>query len=222
MTDPRSSRWQAYQQAASNEFVKGNLAEVERLYLAALHEVEELGATDPLAVESYEILIHFYTDEGANFVKLEQMCRRWLALQEAVLGTSHLALVHTLEELARAIEFRDSHTEAEGLYRRILAIREQTFGPEHPDIVISLSQLAQFYSNRYHHEEAELLWQRALAICERGARVEASDENLLLKEKLRFLASSIGASLAFLYHQQGRPDEEREIRLQMGIEADGS
>jgi hypothetical protein len=69
-----------------------------------------------------------------------------------------------MHELARWLNNRAEHDEAEPLYRRALAIDEKSFGPKHPEVATDLNNLARLLRATNRLAEAEPLSRRVLRI----------------------------------------------------------
>jgi tetratricopeptide (TPR) repeat protein len=93
-------------------------------------------------------------------------CRTLLNhLRDQVLETKATRIMH---DLARWLENRAEHGEAEPLYRRALAITQKSFGSEHPNVTTGLNNLAGLLRDTNRLAEAEPLIRRALAIDEKS------------------------------------------------------
>ena len=82
------------------------------------------------------------------------------------MGSEHLTLAITLNNLALLYQAQGQYAQAEPLYQRALALWEKALGPEHPLLVISLHSLVLLYQSQGHEAQAEPLYRRALAILE--------------------------------------------------------
>lgn len=133
--------------------------------------------------------------EVGQYEKAQSLAKRALAIKEKVLGSEHLEVAKSLNNLAILYWFRGNYAEAEPLHKRALAIREKVLGPEHPEVAKSLNNLATLYSERGNYAEAEPLYRRALAIREKALGPEHPD-----------LAKSVN-NLANLYADRGEYTE---------------
>jgi tetratricopeptide (TPR) repeat protein len=219
MDSAAASNWEAYHSQARDAFLRGDLTEAERLYHAALREVEGLGADDPRVVASFEDLLQLYGDQGFDLTKLDEMGRQWLSLQEASLGLLHPSLVPTLQILGRTAERLGHSAEAERVYQRALSIQERAFGPDQLDLIISLYHLAHFYQNERYFARAEPLWRRALALCERAA-IQSAVPQGRRQWAGTFYLPDVLTNLAEVYQAQGMYAEEEALRRRLLTDAE--
>jgi hypothetical protein len=111
--------------------VHGLVQTVERV--RAEQEQEKTSSLDG-ALASIEAALPSPKWDQKGWQRWEQLaphCRNLLnRLQDHVLEPKATRIMH---ELARWLQNRADHGEAEPLYRRVLAIDEKSFGPQHPN-----------------------------------------------------------------------------------------
>ena len=94
--------------------------------------------------------------------------KKALAIAEHSVGSKHLDVASSLDNLASLYLAEGKYSQAEQLYKRSLAIREKILGPDHPDVGTSLNNLGGIYSKQGQHTKAEPLYKRALTISEKA------------------------------------------------------
>lgn len=166
-----------------------------------LRYLEQVQACDTL-IQRYHVasieaadLFHrtgLYLREHASYSLAEIVFLRALSIQESLLGTDHLDIATTLNNLAILYLYWAKYAQAEPLYLRALAIQEHLLGTEHPDVASSLNELAVFYRHVGKYSQVEPLYQRALAIQKRHLGTDHLDTAATLN------------NLAALYRYQGK------------------
>jgi len=161
---------------------------VAHLLIAQVDE-PTLGEATRLRAQAFE-----YYQQGlyADAARLE---RRALQIREQILGDTHPAVAHSLNNLAWTHQIQGDYATAEPLHRRALQIRETVLGATHPDVAYSLNSLGLLYYDQSRYTEAEPLLLRAVQIRES-----------LLGDRRSELVTSIN-HLAVLYQAQGRHNE---------------
>ncbi len=134
----------------------------------------------------------YYLRTRARYEEAGPLLKRALAINERLLGPTHINTATSLNNLAGLYWYQGRLDEAEPLYQRALKIRKRALGPEHPDTASSLNNLAELYQDQGRLDEAESLLQNALAITEQKLGLKHPDT-----------AQSLN-NLASLYHDQGR------------------
>jgi tetratricopeptide (TPR) repeat protein len=98
------------------------------------------------------------------------LAERSLAIREKVLGTNHVDVAESLNNLAAIYDDKGDYSKAEPLYKSALEIREKALGSEHADVALYLNNLGLLYLTKGDYAKAEPLLQRALGIRERAPR----------------------------------------------------
>jgi eukaryotic-like serine/threonine-protein kinase len=107
---------------------------------------------------------------GTVYLNLGLYDRAIALLQDAVqtkkafLGSEHLEVAKSLNNLANVIRRTGDYARAEGLHREALAIRRRQLGNEHPDIAQSLNNLANVLYQKGDYKGAETLHRETLAV----------------------------------------------------------
>jgi tetratricopeptide (TPR) repeat protein len=107
-----------------------------------------------------------YLNERAQYVEAETLMEHAVAINERILGPSHLDLATNYNNLALLYHDQGKYELSEALLQRALAIREKVLESNHPKIAMSLNNLATHYYNQGEYQQAEPLYQRALSINE--------------------------------------------------------
>jgi tetratricopeptide (TPR) repeat protein len=165
----QGTRWQDYMAEGARAFQEGDDTEAEMWYLAALQDVEGLGAEDPRLATTLNALAVFYHARN-KYDAAAPLYQRVLAILEQTLEPEHPTLATTLNNLAVLYEAQGKFAAAEPLYRRALAILEKALGPEHPNLAAGLENYADLLRKSQRHAEADLMEARAKAIWAKQAQ----------------------------------------------------
>jgi CHAT domain-containing protein len=167
------------------------------LSLASAQRPDEASELNKKVIELYN---------SGRYSEAIPLAERVLAIREKALGSHHLAVAGSLNNLAAVYERTGHYAEAKALHERALAIREKALGRDHPEVAQSLNNLAAVYERQGRYEEAEPLYRRSLAIREKRLGPGHPD-----------VASALD-NLALLYLNQGRyveaePLSERALAI---------
>ena len=161
------SVWSRHNSAGREAFERGDYAEAEKEFSAALKEAESLAPEDPSVVVTLNNLAFLFRRRG-KFAEAEPLYRRALEINEKSLGPENPVLAVTLSNLAELCRAQKKYGEAESLYQRALAIREKVLQPGDPAVAVTLSNMASLYRFEGKLVEAEPLYRRALEIFEKA------------------------------------------------------
>jgi tetratricopeptide (TPR) repeat protein len=89
-----------------------------------------------------------------QYADAEPLYKRSLAIREKALGSDHLDVAQSLNNLAELYQAQGRYADAELLHKRALAIREKALGPDHPDVAVSLNNLAELYQAQGRYADA--------------------------------------------------------------------
>jgi len=173
-------------------------------YLAHVEACAALLAQWSLSSVEAGRLLHqagVYLRERGQYEQAKLLLVQALQIREQALGTEHLEVADTLNELALVYWLQSTYEQAEPLHVRALQIREQHLGKEHITVAKSLNNLAAVYQRQGKYKESESLHLRALRIWEQHLGPEHLD---------------VGASLnnlANLYMNQERYQEAEPFYL---------
>lgn len=166
MTDTTESRWEQHNEAGRGYFVRGELAQAEQAFIAAIREATMLGADNLRLAASLSNLGQLKYRQK-DFAQAEALFRRSLAIRERVQGPDHYSVVQNINNLAALHFARGELDLAEPLFQRALAVSEKHLGLEHPDVAVCLNNLARLFFRRADHGAAAPLLMRLLTIKER-------------------------------------------------------
>jgi tetratricopeptide (TPR) repeat protein len=158
--------WEALNDTGSVAYQRGDYAEAEKQWGAALKAAEGFGSEDPRLATSLNNLALLYEAQG-KYVEAEPLYKRALAIDEKTLVPEHPDLAASLNNLAALYHAQGRYTEAEPLYKRSLAIYEnyeKVLGPKHPRVVTSLENYAALLRETGRGKEATDLEARAQMI----------------------------------------------------------
>ncbi len=119
--------------AGIEAYQRGDYAEAEKQFRAALNEAEGFGPQDPRLARSLNNLAELYRVQG-RYAEAEPLHKRALAIREKALGPEHPDVAQSLNNLALLYPAQGKYAEAEPLHKRALAIWEKALGPEHPNV----------------------------------------------------------------------------------------
>ena len=143
----------------------------------------------------------YYLQERAQYTQATPFLERAVAIREATLGSDHLDVSQSLNNLAEVYFFQDEYILAESLFLRALLIREQALGLNHPSVAETLNDLGRLYLLQGQYAKAEPLYQRSLTIRKEALGLDHRD----VVESLN--------NLARLYYLQGRRAEAEQSFL---------
>jgi tetratricopeptide (TPR) repeat protein len=104
--------------------------------------------------------------EQGDYASAQSLLEQALAIQECVLGESHLDHVEPLKKLAQAKEKQGQYSAALPLMQRVADIHIQVLGPRHPTTLLALTDLISHYSQEYGWAAAIPLQERILKLQE--------------------------------------------------------
>jgi len=87
-----------------------------------------------------------------------------LATQTSLLGSSHVTVANTLNNIGVLLVDQDRFEEAEEKFQRALEIRQEVHGSIHADVAASLNNLAGLHDMRSELDKARKMYQEALQI----------------------------------------------------------
>ncbi|MEM7760116.1 MAG: tetratricopeptide repeat protein, partial [Cyanobacteria bacterium P01_A01_bin.40] len=156
---------------------------------------------DESLIFSYEALGRFYQGQG-----LYSQAQLWreesLNICRERLGTQHLDVANSLNNLALLYSDQGKYGIAESYYQKALELRQQLLGEQHPDVATSLNNLAEVYRVQGKYEIAELYYQQSLELRQK-----------LLEPQHPDLAQSFN-NLALLYSTQRKYGNAEPLYLQ--------
>lgn len=159
----RPAGWEETMAAGRQALERGDPAEAERLFLAAVAKSERFGADD--ARPAFALYQLAQAEQAQRkFDQAELHYGQALTRLQQVKGEAHPEVAAVLNNLGVLHRLHGQYAEAEPLLKRALAIKEQALGAGHPDVALSLNNLAMVYDAQDRYDQAEPLYRRALAI----------------------------------------------------------
>ncbi len=165
----QGGQWNTLNAAGIEAYQRGDYAEAEKQWSAALKEAEGFGPQDPRLATSLNDLAGLYHDQG-RYAEAEPLYKRSQAIWEKTLGPDHPDVAASLNNLALLYYNQGRYAEAEPLNKRALAIVEKALGPDHPHVATNLMNYAALLRKTGRTTEATKMKARAKAIRAKHAR----------------------------------------------------
>ncbi|HEY6285805.1 MAG TPA: tetratricopeptide repeat protein [Ktedonobacteraceae bacterium] len=131
-----------------------------------------------------------YLEELGQYPEATTLIMQSLTIREQTLGTEHLEVAESLNELADLYRKQGTYVKGDPFAKRALAIREKMLGPNHQDVSQSLDNLARLYHKNGQYSEAEPLYKRALDIIEKDFGPEHPDRLTILSNYILLLRAT--------------------------------
>ena len=90
--------WDTHMQVAAKMYHRGNYAEAEKLWAAALRQAEKFGPHDPRLADTLNNLALVYDAQG-SYAKAEPLYERAFTIWEKTLGPAHPNVATSLNNL---------------------------------------------------------------------------------------------------------------------------
>src|SRR2546426_732756 len=145
--------WPDAMAAAQQAYQRADFDEAERLFLSALKQAENLGATDPKLATTLNNLAELYRTQR-RYAEAEPFYRRALTILDTGRDSDGLQAATVQNNLALLYYEQMRFSEAEPLSRRSLGIREKLLGPENPEVATTLNNLAELLRALHRYPEA--------------------------------------------------------------------
>ncbi len=116
------SSWETYNQAGGEAYEKGNYAEADKQWSAAVKIAEEFSLEDPRLAINLNNLAVLYRAQG-KYAEAEQLHQRSLAIYEKARGPDHPDVATVLENYADLLSKTGRADEAAKMEARAQAIR---------------------------------------------------------------------------------------------------
>ncbi len=126
-------QWNKLNAAGIEAHQRGDYAEAEKQWSAALKEAEGFGPQSPRLATSLSNLAALYNAQG-RYGEAEPLLKRVLAIDEKALRPDHPNLAIDITILAQLYQAQGRYADAEPLYERSSAIWEKALGPDHPEV----------------------------------------------------------------------------------------
>lgn len=126
-TTAEEDRWRLQQDSGVAALQQGRREEALSSFLDAAQQAERFGTQDVRLAESLNGLAQVYRYQQ-DFAAAEPRARQSLAILEAAVGPSHVAVIPSLVNIAGVATATRRYAEAERVYRRILSVRWGALG----------------------------------------------------------------------------------------------
>ncbi|MDZ8034095.1 tetratricopeptide repeat protein [Nostoc sp. DedSLP04] len=183
-------------QQLNREDIFNFTSHIPHLAEVATHLSEYLSDGD--LIRPFTGLGWFYQGQGL-YQQAEPWLRQCVKIAENRLGSEHLDIATSLNNLAALHKSTGRYSEAEPLYKQALELTKCLLGNNHPIVATSLNNLAELYRYTGRYSEAEPLYLQALEMRQR-----------LLGEKHPDVANSLN-NLALLYGSTRRYSEAEPL-----------
>ena len=136
----------------------------------ACRQLEDAVQTQPASIERDLDLAKLWNGrvdcevQLGHFAAAEQYGRRALDMRVKHLGSDHVDVVASLNNVGGVCFSQGRYDEAESLLRQALALQQKRLGPNHPDMTLSLNNFAALLKRRGRYAEGEALVRQALAL----------------------------------------------------------
>ncbi len=118
----QGGQWNTLNAAGIEAYQRGDYAEAEKQWSAALKEAEGFGPQDPRLATSLNNLAIIYNEQG-RYAEAEPLYKRALAIWEKALGPEHPRVAKSLENYAALLRETGRGAEAGKMEARAKAIR---------------------------------------------------------------------------------------------------
>ncbi len=159
----QGGQWNTLNAAGFEAYHRGDYAEAEKEWSAALKKAEGFGPQNPRLATSLNNLAVLYLTQG-RYAETVPLFKRALAIDEKTFGPEHPEVATDLNNLAELYRAQGKYAEAEPLHERALAIYEKALGPDHPHLAASLENYAALLRKTGRTTEATKMEARAKAI----------------------------------------------------------
>lgn len=163
----QSLLWETYVQQGMRAFQRGDYAEAERLFRAAVKESSSVEKIDKKALDQMATSLNMLANAlqaQEKYADSEAINRKLLEVLELIREEGDNGIAVTLNNLGLNLAEQGKHKEAEEVLRRALSLREKHLGKQHPDTAVSLNNLGKVYLDSRRFEEAAALFERAFQI----------------------------------------------------------
>jgi tetratricopeptide (TPR) repeat protein len=159
--------WETTILGGQQAYAKGEYAEAERIFQAAVIRAEKFGVKDLRYALSLNHLAQAFQAQG-KYVEAEPLYLKTLDIVQTVQGAEHPDVAAVLNNLGVLHRMHGQYAEAEPFLTRALAIKEKALGSEHLDVALSLQNLATLYVTQTRYSLAQPLLKRAVKIREQA------------------------------------------------------
>ncbi len=155
----QSVLWETYSDSGKRAYGRGNYAEAERLFKAALKEAESLN--DPeLIAESNVHLGGVYAGQE-KWDEAEKLFLKAVEIRERIGDKDSDEITYALSNLGLIYAEQKKYDKAEVILRRAITIREKT---QSPDLAVALLNLGKVYAEQKKLTESQVVYEKAFEL----------------------------------------------------------
>lgn len=155
----QSVLWETYSDSGKRAYGRGDYAEAERLFRAALKEAENLN--DPeLIAESNVYLGGTYAGQE-KWDEAEKFFIKAIEIRERIGDKDSNEITYALSNLGLVYAEQKKYDKAEVILRRAITIREKT---QSPDLAVTLLNLGKVYAEQKKLTEAQVVYEKAFEL----------------------------------------------------------
>lgn len=195
-----SRHWEILSKQAEISYQQGELVDAEAFWLAALEETRHMDADDLRPASTLDRLGDVMSRQS-KLVIAELFYKQAVHIRTQILGSDHLSVAASLNNLARFYYLNGRYGQAEPITLAFVKIYEQTLGENHTDVSIAYHNLATLYFVQKNYRKAERAYRKALAIRQVSLGAEHPD-TLKLVRNLQTLTEALRQDAEDPSHEQ--------------------
>jgi tetratricopeptide (TPR) repeat protein len=162
----RGMLWENYKAEGKTAVERGQYAEAENFFHAAIEQAEQVGSFNPRLADSLNELAILYAKQH-KYAQAELMFQRSLGVSVAALGSDHPDVAIVLKNIGIMKASQRQYAEADLLLSQSLSLARRVLGHEHPIVAVTMRTIAVFQAIQGHYGEAERFIRRSLEIGEK-------------------------------------------------------
>ncbi|XP_047078778.1 kinesin light chain 3-like [Lolium rigidum] len=184
ISNEHTIKWRMCTDNARDYFLKGKLAEAEKLFKAALQEAKEgFGLRDPHVASALNNLAEFYRLRK-EYEKAEPLYMEAVEILEQSFGPDDIRVGTALRNLGQYYHIQRRFDQAQTCYERALKIEGRVMGLGHPDYANTMYLLAKVLRQQRKGNDAEALIRESIRILEEAGLGESPN----CIHRMRFLS----------------------------------
>ncbi|XP_047075091.1 kinesin light chain 3-like isoform X2 [Lolium rigidum] len=184
ISNEHTIKWRMCTDSARDYFLKGKLAEAEKLFKTALQEAKEgFGLRDPHVASALNNLAEFYRLRK-EYEKAEPLYMEAVEILEQSFGPDDIRVGTALRNLGQYYHIQRRFDQAQSCYERALKIEGRVMGLGHPDYANTMYLLAKVLRQQRKGNDAEALIRESIRILEEAGLGESPN----CIHRMRFLS----------------------------------
>ena len=164
--DGRGMLWENYKAEGKTAVERGQYAEAENFFHAAIEQAEQVGSFNPRLADSLNELAILYAKQH-KYAQAELLFQRSLGVSVAALGSGHPDVAIVLKNIGILKASQRQYAEADLLLSQSLSLTNRVLGHEHPIAAVTMRTIAVSQAIQGHYGEAERFNRRSLEIGEK-------------------------------------------------------